>query len=66
MTISGFVTLTGGLAGFYPSKRQPLPGTQKLWQGIRFLSQAVITIEAMQEWNRTSRNGEGTELSVMD
>ena len=28
MTIAGFVVLTGGLTGFHPSKRQPLPGTQ--------------------------------------
>ena len=52
MTIAGFVVLTGGLAGFHPSKRQPLPGTQKLWEGVKFLSQAVIAIRAMQEWNR--------------
>ena len=50
MTIAGFVVLTGGLAGFHPSKRQPLPGTQKLWEGVRFLSNAVISIKAMQEW----------------
>ena len=42
--------LTGGLAGFHPSKRQPLPGTQKLWEGVRFLSLAVI--KAKEEWNR--------------
>jgi len=50
MTIAEFVVLTGGLAGFHPSKRQPLPGTQKLWEGVKFLSHAVITIQAMQEW----------------
>ena len=50
MTIAGFVVLTGGLAGFHPSKRQPLPGTQKLWEGVKFLSNAVIAIQAMQEW----------------
>ena len=52
MTIAGFVVLTGGLAGFHPSKRQPQPGKQKLWEGVKFLSQAVIAIRAMQEWNR--------------
>ena len=51
MTIAGFVLLTGGLAGFHPSKRQPLPGTQKLWEGVKFLSHAVIAIQAMQQWN---------------
>ena len=51
-TIAGFVVLTGGLAGFHPSKRPPLPGTQKLWEGVKILSLAVIAIQAMQEWNR--------------
>ena len=66
MTIAGFVVLTGGLAGFHPSKRQPLPGTQKLWEGVKFLSQAVIAIQAMQEWNRKKTKGEVPELSVID
>ena len=52
MTIRGFVVLTGGLAGFHPSKRQPLPGTQKLWEGVKYLSHAAIGIQAMQEWSR--------------
>ncbi len=55
MTIAGFVVLTGCLAGLLPSKRQSLPGTQKLWEGIRLLSLAVTAIHAMQEWNRKSR-----------
>ncbi len=55
MTIAGFVVLTGDLAGFHPSKRQPLPGMQKLWEGVKFLSHAVIAIPAMQEWNRQER-----------
>ena len=68
MTIARFVVLTGGLAGFHPLNRQPLPGTQKLWEGIRFLSQAVITIRAMQDWDRDGNETEGkyTESSVMD
>ena len=41
----------GGLVGFHPSKRQPLPGTQKLSEGIRFLSHAVIAMRAMQDWD---------------
>ena len=49
MTIVGFAVLTGDLAGFHPSKRQPLPGTRKLWESVEFLSQAVIAIGAMQE-----------------
>ncbi len=66
MTIAGFVVLTGGLASFHPSKRQPLPGTQKLWEGVKFLSHAVIAIQAMQEWNRTRPKGENTESRVID
>ena len=66
MTIAGFVVLTGGLAGFHPSKRQPLPGTQKLWEGVKFLSTAVISIQAMQEWGRKNRKGENPELSVIN
>ena len=53
MTTADFVVLTGGLAGFHPSRRQPLPGTQKLWEGVRILSHAVITIQAMQSWDET-------------
>ena len=41
MTIARFVVLMAGLAGFHPSKCQPLPGTQKLWEGVRFLSNAA-------------------------
>ncbi len=52
MTIAGFIVLSGSLAGFHPSKRHPLPGTQGLWEGVKFLSHAVIAIRAMQEWNR--------------
>ena len=55
MIIAGFVVLTAGLAGFHPSKRQPLPGTQKLWEGVKILSLAVITVQAMHEWNRKNR-----------
>ena len=67
MTIASFVVLTGGLAGFHPSKRQPLPGTQKLWEGVRCLSHAVIGIRAIQEWDRNQSEGEkDTDSSVLD
>ena len=66
MTIAGFVVLTGGLAGFHPSKRQPLPGTQKLWEVVRYLSLAVIGIKAKEEWDRKNRKGdEKPESSVI-
>ena len=58
MTIAGFVVPAGGLAGFHPSKRRPLPGTQKLREGMKFLSHAVIGIRAMQEWGKMERRGE--------
>ncbi len=59
-----FVVLTGGLAGIHPSKRQPLPGTQKLWEGVRFLSQAVISIRAMQAGTSTNRKEMKTRIYV--
>ena len=35
MTIAVFVVLTGSLASLHPSKRQPLPATQKLREGVK-------------------------------
>ncbi len=52
--------------GFHPSKRQPLPGTQKLWEGVRFLSGAVTAIQAMRDWEGNGTEGKNTELSVID
>ncbi len=66
MTVARFVTLTGGLAGFHPLRRQPLPGTQKLWEGVRVLSSAVIAIQAMRDWERNRTERENTESSVID
>ena len=66
MTVARFVTLTGGLAGFHPSKRQPLPGTRKLWKGVRFLSSAVIAIQAMRGWEGKGTEGEDTESRGID
>ncbi len=58
--------LTGELAGFHPSKRQLLPGAQKLWEGVRFLSHAVIVIQAMHDWGGNELKGEDSESSVID
>jgi len=44
MTIKRCVARTGGLAGVHPSKRPPLPGTEKLWQGVRTLAESVLAI----------------------
>lgn len=55
MTAVGFVVLTAGLADFRPVRRhQPPPGTQKLREGARLLSSAVIGIRATEDWNRKS------------
>ena len=46
-------------------KSEPLPGTQKLWEGVRFLSHAVIALWAIQEWDRNQSEGEkDTDSSV--
>ena len=37
VTMGQFMVLTGGLSDVHPSKRQPLPGTENLWQGMRTL-----------------------------
>jgi len=66
MTVARLVTLTGGLAGFHPSRRQPLPGTQKPWEGVRFLSGAVTAIRAMRDREGSETEGKDTESSVMD
>ncbi|MYI82968.1 MAG: IS4 family transposase [Chloroflexi bacterium] len=48
-TVAAFVALAGGLAGFHPKKRQPLPGTGKLWQGLLDLNTSVFAIRALRE-----------------
>ena len=42
MTISEFIVLAAEKAGLHPSKRQPFPGTQKLWEGLKILSIAIF------------------------
>ncbi len=53
ITVSQFVVLVAGLVGFHPSKRQPLPGTQKLWEGIRILNESIATVRAYQAFGAT-------------
>ena len=55
MDIRTFVALVAGQAGFHPSKRQPLPGTQKVWQGVKILSAAVIGWNALREWMKEEK-----------
>lgn len=46
VTIREFVIGLGMYAGFIPSKRQPLPGTLKIWQGYTYYQAALEGIEA--------------------
>ena len=66
MTIAAFVVLTGEQASFPPSKRRKRPGTQKLRQGIRLLSHAVIPIQAMQNRDGSEWKGEDPESGGID
>ena len=52
MDVRTFVALAAGQAGFHPSKRQPLPGTQKVWEGTNILWNAVIGHKAMSKWKK--------------
>jgi len=47
--IATFAVLTGGLAGFHPKKRQPLPGVKKLWEGLLDLNASVYAIRTLRE-----------------
>ena len=50
--VADVVALAGGRAGFHPSRRQPPPGTEKLWRGLPFLSNAVIGMRALNQWSQ--------------
>ncbi|MCY3983967.1 MAG: hypothetical protein OXE85_08635, partial [Roseovarius sp.] len=54
--IADFAALAGGLAGSHPSRRRPLPGTEKLWRGIVLPSNAVIGMRALNQWNQKGMN----------
>ena len=41
------VILTAGPARFHPSKLQPIPDTENLWQGMNLRSGAVLGFQAM-------------------
>ena len=38
----------GRLAGFIPSKRQPLPGIVKIWQGYGYLKAYIQIYQALR------------------
>ncbi len=56
MTMERYVVLTAGQAGIHASKRQPLPGTQKLWEGLQILSIAVSGYRTIREWETQEKN----------
>ncbi len=48
-TIEAFAIDSARVTGFIPRKRQPLPGTEKLWQGNRILVNFVENYRMMRE-----------------
>ena len=48
LDVRTFVVDVGRLAGFIPSKRQPLPGTIKIWQGYGYLRAYVQIYQALR------------------
>ncbi len=48
-TIEAFAIEVARIAGFIPRKRQPLPGTEKLWQGYKILLTFVENYRMMRE-----------------
>ena len=59
--IRTFVVDLGRLAGFRPSKRQPLPGTKKTWQAMARLKSHTKAFLALREFESTKNS---TESSV--
>jgi len=49
-TIAEFAVNTARLAGFIPSKRQPTPGTGKLWEGYLILSLFTENYRALRDY----------------
>ena len=48
LDVRTFVVDVGRLAGFIPSRRQPLPGTVKIWQGYGYLKAYVQIYQALR------------------
>ena len=48
--IADFAVITARLAGFVPSKRQPMPGTRKFWEGYLILTLFVEHHHAMRDY----------------
>ena len=48
LDVRTFVVDVGRLAGFIPSRRQPLPGTVKIWQGYGYLRAYAQIYQALR------------------
>ena len=53
LDVRTFVVDIGRLAGFIPSKRQPLPGTIKIWQGYGYLKAYARIYRALRNKDST-------------
>ena len=49
--IRTFVIDLAGIVGFHARRQQPLPGTQKVWQGYVRLKWAILTYQALKGTN---------------
>ncbi len=58
-TIASFVVNTARLAGFIPRKRQPLPGTKKLWEGYVLLSLFVQHSRVLRKYEQYESTASG-------
>ena len=56
LTILEYLVDVGRLAGFSPSKRQPVPGTKKIWQGTEQLMGGLKMLETMKESGLVDQN----------
>ncbi|MCY4051093.1 MAG: hypothetical protein OXF60_06350 [Gammaproteobacteria bacterium] len=63
-TIATFVLLTGGLVGFHPKKRQPLPEVKKLWEGLLDLNTSVYAIRSLREQQHEDDGDIGDEERI--
>ena len=50
-TIEAFAVDVARMTGFIPRKRQPLPGTEKIWHGYRILLNFVENYRTMRNMN---------------
>lgn len=56
LTVRQLVVDLGRLAGFRPSRKQPVPGTKKLWQAAQNLMDSMTMFEALQQGDYINQN----------